>query len=572
MDKKINISFNIVAVISILLFCAVLAPITLQNDTFYTIKIGEQILENGIDMAHDPFSIHDIPYTYPHWLYDVGIYLIYKTGGMLGIYISTIILSCILGLTIYFTNKKIVKNDLTSFLLTLGVMYVLGGFIAARAQLVTYILFTLQILFIEKFIENKKKRYALGLIIIPIIIANVHLAVWPFYFIPFLPYIAEYLIALILDLHFIHKLEMKFKKIQIDKLYKKQKTYSIKNIEDNTEKENYKKIEEKNAKLNEQIIRLEQQYKMREEKFEKYKYNQNRIRQNPYKLKIERKNNVKWLILIMLICIFTGLLTPLGDTPYTYLIKTMEGNTTKNINEHLPMVLIQSTYTLIIIAIVLSILIFTDIKIRLKDFFMIGGLIVLTLMSKRQLSMLVILGVYSVNRLITDLFNKYDPNGIKQFIKIIGSGFGRIITLLIMVLFCICIYKEQVGDKFIDENTYPVKAAQYIKENLNLDEIRLYNEYNYGSYLIYQGIPVFIDSRADLYTPEFNKDEDKDIFSDFIKVSSISLYYEDVFEKYEITHLLIPKNAKMNLFIPKDDNYEELYKDEDFVIYERLSK
>ena len=542
MDKKINISFNIVAVICIIMFCAVLAPITLQNDTFYTIKIGEHILENGIDMVHDPFSIHDIPYTYPHWLYDVGIYLIYKTGGMIGIYISTIVLSCILGLTIYFTNKKIIKNDLTSFILTLGVMYVLGGFIAARAQLVTYILFTLQILFIEKFIKTKKKRYALGLIIIPTIIANVHLAVWPFYFVPFLPYVAEYLIAVILDLHLIHKLEMKFRKLQIDELYKKQRnaTNNTRNIEENNTKEKYEKLKK-------EIEKLEKQYKIREEKFEKYKNSQLKRRENPYKLKIERKDNVKWLILIMILCLFTGLLTPLGDTPYTYLYKTMQGNTTKHINEHAPMVLIQSEYTLTIIAITLAILIFTDIKIRLKDFFMIGGLIVLTLISKRQLSMLVVIGVYSVNRLITDLFNKYDPNGTKQFIKIIGSGFGRIITLLIMVLFCICIYKEQAGDKFIDEDAYPVKAAKFIKENLNLEEIRLYNEYNYGSYMIYRGIPVFIDSRADLYAPEFSGNEDKDIFSDFVKVSSISLYYENVFEKYEITHVIITKNSKMNM-------------------------
>lgn len=160
MENKTKINFNIVAIICIIVFCGLIAPITLQNDTFYTIRIGEHILENGIDM-HDPFSIHDIPYTYPHWLYDVGIYLVYKVGGMLGIYISTIVLSCILGLTIYYTNKKVTKNDLVSFLLTLGVMYVLRGFIAARAQLLTYILFTLQILFIERFIETKKKRYAI---------------------------------------------------------------------------------------------------------------------------------------------------------------------------------------------------------------------------------------------------------------------------------------------------------------------------------------------------------------------------------------------------------------------------
>lgn len=547
MDKKTKIGFNVVAIVCILIFSAVLAPITLQNDIFYTIKIGEHILENGIDMAKDPFSFHDIPYTYPHWLYDVAIYFIYSIGGMTGIYISTIILSCILGIVIYFTNKKIVKNDLVSFLLTLGVMYVLGAFIAARAQLFTYILFTLQILFIEKFIETKKKRYALGLIVIPIIIANVHLAVWPFYFVPFLPYVAEYLIALMIDSHLTYKLRTKNVRNKIEKL-------------------------SKTGGNEEKITKLEETYKKIEEKFEKYKQNQEYRREHPYKLKIERKDNVKWLIIIMIICLFTGLLTPLGDTPYTYLIKTMQGNTTKSINEHLPMVLIQNTHTLTILAIVLSILIFTDTKIRLKDFFMLGGLIILSLMSRRQLSMLVILGVYSVNRLITDLFNKYDPNGTDSLIKAISTIFGKIITILLVVLLSICILRAQIKDKFIDDRAYPVKAAEYVKENLNLEEIKLYNEYNYGSYLLYQGIPVFIDSRADLYTPEFNGDKDKDIFTDFLNVSSLSVHYEDIFDKYEITHLLIPNNAKMNLFIEKDDNYEELYKDDNFVIYERISK
>ena len=47
-------------------------------EIFYTIKIGEHILQNGIDMK-DPFSWHEnLEYTYPHWLYDVGIYLIYN--------------------------------------------------------------------------------------------------------------------------------------------------------------------------------------------------------------------------------------------------------------------------------------------------------------------------------------------------------------------------------------------------------------------------------------------------------------------------------------------------------------
>ena len=89
----------------------------------------------------------------------------------------------------------------------------------------------------------------------------------------------------------------------------------------------------------------------------------------------------------MVICAFTGFLTPLGDTPYTYLVKTMQGNTTQNINEHLPIVLISAKPQLCVIALFLAILIFTDTKIRLKDFFMIGGLLLLALMSRRQMSM-----------------------------------------------------------------------------------------------------------------------------------------------------------------------------------------
>ena len=76
-NKNINIRFNILAIICIIIFCFALTPKVLQNDTFYTIRIGESIVNNGIDMQ-DHFSWHkDLPYTYPHWAYDTGIYLIY---------------------------------------------------------------------------------------------------------------------------------------------------------------------------------------------------------------------------------------------------------------------------------------------------------------------------------------------------------------------------------------------------------------------------------------------------------------------------------------------------------------
>ena len=82
MKDKTKIRFNVMAIILIAIFCFAITPVTFQNDTFYTIKIGEHIMKNGIDMK-DPFSYHDLNYTYPHWLYDVGTYLVYSVLGNL---------------------------------------------------------------------------------------------------------------------------------------------------------------------------------------------------------------------------------------------------------------------------------------------------------------------------------------------------------------------------------------------------------------------------------------------------------------------------------------------------------
>ena len=542
---KTSTKFTIMAIVLIAIFSVALAPVTLQNDTFYTIKIGEHIINNGIDMK-DPFSWHqNLAYTYPHWLYDVIIYLIYNTFGMMGIYITTCILSATLGITVYLVNKKLAKNQLFSFLITIGVMYMMKGYIAARAQLVTFILFMLTILFIEQFLETKKKRYAIGLIIIPILLANLHLAVFPFYFVLYLPYIAEYFIASFAETIIYQKTTQRQIKFKIKRLSKKPG--------------NEQKINE-----------LQEKLKAIEEKVDKIKIKRSKELQNPYKIQLEKRNTVKWLILIMVICLFTGLLTPLGTTPYTYLAKTMEGNTTQNINEHLPMTLASDTEVLCTLILFLAILIFTKAKIRLSDLFMLGGLCYLMLATRRQVTMFVLICSVILNRLIMQVIKIYLKEDIEVAMKKITSVIGILVTSILVLGLCYYVAKDKVDDKFIDESSYPVQACDYIIENIDLGKARFYNEYNYGSYMLYRGIPVFIDSRADLYAPEFSGKKD-DIFMDFIDTSNIGKFYEDTFKKYDITHVICYKNSKMNMIITKtkDKNYKELYSDKYFVVYER---
>lgn len=543
--KKINdgVKFTIIAVVLIAIFCIAITPVTLQNDTYYTIKIGEHIQNNGIDMK-DPFSWHeDLNYTYPHWLYDLLTYKIYSQFGMMGIYLTTCLLSCILGITLFFVSSKISKNKLISFFVTIGAMYLLKGYIAARAQLVTFILFILSLYFIEKFLENRKIRYGIGLVLISTLIANLHVAVWPFLFILFLPYIGEYLIAVLADLIIYKKVQERLLKIKIK--------YSSNNKE--ALEKFQKELDELQAKVS------------------KIKIKRSKSIQNPYKIKITKNKNVKWLIVIMIICAFTGLLTPLGDTPYTYLAKTMQGNTTKNINEHLPMTIAEQPEVLCTIIIFLAVLTFTKIKIKLSDLFMIGGLAFLMLESRRQLSMFSLIGSVILSKLIVELITCYDKELLEKINKKILHPFIIICMIVLVGWQTYDNVKTKYNDKFIDETQYPVKACDYILENIDLSKARFYNEYNYGSYMIYRGIPVFIDSRADLYAPEFSGLKD-DIFTDFIDVSSIGTFYEDILEKYNITHVILYSNSKMSMIIDetKDPHYSKIYKDDYFVIYERV--
>ena len=548
--EKVNskLIFGILAVILIAIFCIAMTPVSLQNDTFYTIKIGEQITKTGIDMQ-DHFSWHeDLAYTYPHWLYDLITYYVYAAFDMTGIYVMTCILSTILGISLYIVNTKIAKNQLISFILTAVVIYIIRGYIAARAQLVTFILFVWIIYFIEMFLKNRKIRYAVGLVVISTLVANLHVAVWPFIFVLFLPYIAEYLIAIIADLAIYRKINMLLIKADI-KLMGNSEKYAARVQK---QKDKLQKILAKNEKIK---IKREEDLK------------------NPYKIRLQKNPNVKWLIIVMIICAFTGLLTPLGDTPYTYLYKTMQGNTTENINEHLPMTIVDETEALSAIVLILAILTFTKTKIKLSDLFMIAGLCYLMLGSRRQVTMFCIIGVLVVNKMICGLLELYTKNGLEKAFKIVTTKVGYVLMILIMLGLSYHFYEPKEDDEYIDESDYPVQACDFILENIDLENARFYNEYNYGSYLIFRGIPVFIDSRADLYAPEFSG-KDEDIFMDFINTSSIGTFYEDTFKKYDITHVITYKNSKMNMIIQKtnDPNYKQLYQDNYFTVYERLTK
>lgn len=543
-----KVIFTIVVIACVVLFAFAISPKTLQNDTFYTIKIGEYIYNNGIsNLTEDVFSWHDLPYTYPHWLYDLCMFLIYNTFGHPGIYASTIILASILGLVIYKLCEKTSGNKPVSLVATIGAMYLLEPYIAARAQLFTFILFGLTVYFIEMFLETHKKRYGVYLVIIPLIIANVHCAVFPFYFVLYLPYIAEFLWVSFIDLDVDKRIEKLGLKVLL-RVFKSEKLHT----------------------------KFENIYNKIPSDIEERKRKRVALRKNPFKIVITKNFFVIPLIFIMLVGACTGVINPAGDGAYTYLYKTMQGNTTDSINEHQPMVLVDCDEFLFVLVLFLVILIFTDTKIKLSDLFMLLGLTYLALKTKRQISMFAIFCIPILVKLISAMFEKYDKETCNKILRFASDCLGACVIILTFSLISIEMLKDIIDDPYIETGSYPVEASDWIIENLDYKNIKLYNEYNYGSYLLFRDIPVFIDSRADLYAPEFNKDpndeEDfgRDIFSDALNIAGIAYNYVDAFETYGVTHIISFSNSKLVMLLNQDDDYVKLYDDDTFTIFERL--
>ena len=359
-QKKLTVVLSIV----IAIFTIGIVGKTFQNDTFFNISIGEYILENGIDMKeHFSWVPDNLDYGYSHWAFDVICYKIYNLFGFTGIYISVIVLSIITSITLFVLLSKRCKSSLVAFLVTLLSIYIIQDGFTARSQLVSFLCFIIEIYCLEQFMETKQKRYAFLLIIQSIIIANFHAATWPLVLILFLPYIVPPIL----------------------------KAFSAKNIY----RICIKKLEKKISKLPKNSEKIEE-YQKDIQYYEKL-IAEPKGQYVDYKLIYSDNYNFKGLIILMIIVLFTGLITPIQGTPYTYIINSMFGPSNfenaisiNYIIEMQPIIPINNLGFIVFSIVTLAFLIFVPSKLKIEHAFLVLGLLLMTLISRRYCYLLIL--------------------------------------------------------------------------------------------------------------------------------------------------------------------------------------
>lgn len=484
--------YYLFGILSIILLSVGLTYKYLQTDTFYMIKLGDYIWHSGIDLMDHYCWVAKLPYTYPHWLYDVFIYLIYSHFGYLGIYISTIITFIVLGIVLYYVNLKVNKNYFFSIVLSIICVFRLSTFAVARAQLISLIGFVLEFYFILRIIETGKKRYSIYLFLICILIANVHATVWIFFFILFLPFFLEYIIFIL--------------------------------------NKNVSKL-----KINSKLI-------------------------------IENIPHIKLLFFTFFISLFLGLLSP-SKICYSYIFRIMLGDSQKFLLEHLPLNVLEHPFFLVAFLILLIVLIFTDTKIYLRELSMIGGITFMCLTSVRHLSFFYSIVVIIIGVICIRCLNDKGDVTFNVLGKIlIENKLSFCLLILLIFGFSELQFLNHSKEEYVLKKDYPVGAVLYIKNNLSDKSLRIYNGYNYGSYLLFNDIPVFIDARCDLYLKEFNGMR----YSIFDKMENMPRNYEREFKKMGVTHVLVSKKESLFFILRKDANYKVLYQDKYFVFFEKV--
>ena len=485
-NNKKNIIIHFLQILILIFFVCSFSIKTFQNDTFFTIAIGERILKNGVEVEEKLVWHEGLEFTNSRWLFDVVIALINNHFGFLGIYIFVLLVASAQCVLLYFIINKITHKKFLSFCGTLLIIFWSAGVFTARAQIISFLIFTLEFYFIERLLETDKKRYCFLLLILSLILVNMHASVFPMYFVIFLPYIVEQILV-------------RFKLDKSDKI-------------------------------------------------------------------IFKKRNIKKILIIFLIAFFIGFCTPKGLSPYTDMFKVMDGISTKFIEELKTIDINHEIYLWGSLVLTISILIFTKTKIRVTDAFFILGFALMSLSTYRCIFFYYFISMICILRFLNDLLVDYKISFdfISKKIRIIMIS----VIYIWIVLFSIDSFIKNMYRDYIDASEYPINATEYILENIDILNMKIYNGFNFGSYLEYKGIKAFLDSRSGVFTDEFNPGVT--ILNDWYDVYKCSIHYNYIFDKYGITHVLLNRKEKISTYIIKDSTWKLIYQDDSFELYERV--
>ncbi len=273
------------------------------------------------------------------------------------------------------------------------------------------------------------------------------------------------------------------------------------------------------------------------------------------------KKNILTFIIISFISIFTMFINVYGIEIILYVFKTM-GNSFINtyITEFQPLNIAHNAASIISIFVVVIFFSASKSKKEPCQIFLLIICVCLALMSSRHYIFFAICFPVIIGCMEGAFFCIRD-----NFCS------NKKVVFAVLAMLYIEVIAALLGTKnyeFLANVTcYPKEAVNYIKKYIP-ENARILNSYNYGTYMLFNDIKVFVDNRADLYTTEYNN---VTIAEDEEKFKRCSCYYMDIIEKYDIEYVFIEVKSNVVEYLRKDDRFSIMYEDENSIIFQYVS-
>lgn len=200
----------------------------------------------------------------------------------------------------------------------------------------------------------------------------------------------------------------------------------------------------------------------------------------------------------------------------------------------------------VFILLIISILLISNKKIDIIDFLLILVGIYLGLKAIRFWPYIYIIS----NFVIFNYVEKFDD------LKI--SHWAIVITGCLFLAFFLAkanSIPKNMNSHLVDENVIHLLKEEQPK--------RLFNMYDYGGELIYNGIEVFVDGRADLYS-KYN-------YEDFLDICNLRGNYVDTINKYNFDYLLVNNSYPIFAYLVYNENYTIIYSDSKMSLFKKSS-
>ncbi len=139
---------------------------------------------------------------------------------------------------------------------------------------------------------------------------------------------------------------------------------------------------------------------------------------------------------------------------------------------------------------------------------------------------------------------------------------GSMAIVIMLVMFgADFLYKAQQGRIAPSEKHHPIAAIRAVEKAGITGPV--YNQYNFGGYLIFSGIPVFIDGRADMYGDDF-----MERYLEAYRLRQTS-NLEKLLDKYKVRWTVLGPNAPAVTLLDHLPGWRRLYADGTAIVHVR---